>query len=204
MKTTFKETLLTEARDPNVKYTERLVKKEVDRVIATLEGAESAVMTRLTNRYHRLDKALKLMKIKRDELNLKVKGQAEDLFDPSDTIYTRVVETVSCTLTLSKAVAAVDKTQTYTVDYKAIAAELEALIDKDLIPKIDEIKAKYTRPDVMSDSPVALRVKSKLEEGIAADAWAKIKKVWTTWGKALATWGKAYDKKLAKINKSIK
>jgi hypothetical protein len=202
----FKEhLLLTEVRDPSLTYTNKYkgkaAEKAIDRVILELTGNQSGSMSRLTKRYERLDKALKLMNAKRAELNEKVKIEVEGLFDPADVIYTRVVETVTMTITLSKAEAKETKASKVVVDYKSIAKALEALIAPELEDKVKEITALYTTIIPPEDTPAALRVKSKLEEGLVLDTWKKIKSAVAKGIKNLASWAIKYDKKLAAIKK---
>lgn len=207
-KLTFKdELLIQEARDPALKYTEKTkgkdAEKHVDRVIVELEGNQSGVMSRLTKRYFRLDRALKAMAKARDELNVKMKDTSEEFFDAEDVAYTRVVETCSFTVTLSKAIKAADKPSKISVDYQAIAAALEELVSQELTEKIEEIKKAYTQIIPPEDTPTKLTVKSKLEEGLS-DAWKAFKLKIKTFTKSVLQWAKGYDKKLAALKKEAK
>ena len=124
-KTTFKEVIvLSEARDPDLKYTEKVVKNKIDRIIVELSGNPSGVMSRLTSRYDRLDKAIKTMSVKRNEMNEQIKDTVTELFNAEDIVLTRVVETVSFTLTLSKLVKASEQNPKTVVDYESIAKDL--------------------------------------------------------------------------------
>jgi hypothetical protein len=190
---------LFEARNPKLTYTEKQVKKVLDRVTVELTGNESGVMSRLTTRYSRLDKAAKLMQEKRNALNEEMKQVAESLFDAQDEVLTRVVDTVSYTITLSKAEKAESKSPTKKVDYSAVVKELAQMLPE-LQEKIDQITEQYTEIIQPKDTPVKLIVKSKLDEGFTAFAKSLVKS-FKEMLKSIKSWGKDYDKRLAALKK---
>lgn len=193
--------VLAEARDPKKKYTEKKVKNEIQKVIVNLDSHESAAMTKLAQRYHRLDLAVKRMEEKKKELNKQVKEKVEPLFDATDVVYTRIVETCSFTLQLAKAAKDTTKTE---YDYEAIIDDLAELLGKDLEEKVKEIIAKHTKIiDVPAKSP-ALRMEPKAKEPIKegfADSWDKLTVMAGTFLKTITRWALGYDKKLAKLQK---
>uniref|UniRef100_UPI00388ED10F hypothetical protein n=1 Tax=Acinetobacter sp. TaxID=472 RepID=UPI00388ED10F len=73
--------LLVEARQKGVTYTEKKAKGAIDKVTATLSGSQSASMTKLAKRYARLEASMKAMKEKHEELNTRLKGEVQDLFE---------------------------------------------------------------------------------------------------------------------------
>lgn len=184
-------------RRSDLTYTEKKVKEKLDRVIVELKGNESGALTRLTSRYDRLDKAIKVMGQKRDELNDQIKTEAEELFAAEDEVLTRVIETVSFTLTISKREKQDDKVS---IDYEAIAKELAVLLGKELEPKVKEIYEAYTTVTKRPDKSPALRVKSKIEEGLIQSTINLIKKLVD----GIKDWGKKYDKRLDDLKKLAK
>ena len=192
---------LFEARNPKLTYTEKHVKKVLDRVTVELTGSESGVMSRLTTRYSRLDKAAKLMQEKRNQLNEDMKQVVESLFDAEDEVLTRVVDTVSYTITLSKAEKAESKAPKKSVDYAAIVKELSEMIPE-LQAKIEEITEKYTEIVQPKDTPMKLIVKSKLDEGLTAFARGLVKS-FKEMLKSIKSWGKGYDKRLNSLKAKI-
>lgn len=192
---------LFEARNPKLTYTEKQVKKVLDRVTVELTGSESGVMSRLTTRYSRLDKAAKLMQEKRNQLNEDMKQVVESLFDAEDEVLTRVVDTVSYTITLSKAEKAESKAPKKSVDYAAIVKELGEMIPE-LQAKIEEITEKYTEIVQPKDTPVKLIVKSKLDEGLTAFARGLVKS-FKEMLRSIKSWGKGYDKRLNSLKAKI-
>ena len=200
-KTTFRESMiLAEARNPAITYKEKVVKNKIDRVTAELSGSDSAVMTKLAGRYDRLEKAIKKMGEKRNELNEQLKERVTDLFDAEDVVLTRVVETASFTLTLSKLVKSAEQEPKVVVNYQKIAEELAKLIPDELQAKVDEIVKMYTEISIAADKAPALRVKSKVDESLVAEGVldmikgmaAKVAK----WVKSMASWAVGYDRKL--------
>lgn len=189
---------IVEARDPNLEYTEKEVKKVVDRVTTSLRSHQSGVMTKLAKRYDELETSLKELQSERNKLNADMKVVAEDLFDASDVVYTRVIETCSFVLTLSKQTQATTK---LSVDHEAIVNELIKLIPEELQSKIDEIKEAFTKTeDVKAKSP-SLSVK-KANESVNEDLSAAFKKVKAAIAKmvsSLTSWAYNYDQKLEKL-----
>jgi hypothetical protein len=99
---------------------------------------------------------------------------------------------------LTKAVPASQKEATLNTDYASIVAELSRLLPE-LEEKIKEVTAKYTEVVEPRDTPVQLRVKSKVAEGIVGKAVAWVKSFLS----GVTSWATGYDKKLASIKKSI-
>lgn len=199
-KMTFRETLvLSEARREDLKYTDKVVKNKVDRVIVELSGSDSATMTKLAGRFERLEKALKTMATKRDELKDQLKEKVTDLFNSDDVIYTRVVETTSFTMTLSKLVKSSEQDPKVVVNYEKIAEELAKLIPAELQAQVEAVTKMYTEVSIAADKAPALRVKSKVDESLNEGILDMIKgmaaKV-AKWVKGMATWAVGYDRKL--------
>ena len=191
--------ILTEARNPKLKYQEKYVKNQLDRVTVALEGNPATVFTKLSKRYDTIVKAIAKLSEKRNDLNQDLSGRVEELFDAEDVLLTRVVETAKFTATLSKRAEATDKP---IVDYQAIAEELITLIDQSLLPKITEIYAKYTTISKAPPAKAALRVKDKtVNEGIV-DATKKLGKLISSLIKSVTHWAVGYDKQLDRLKKA--
>jgi hypothetical protein len=184
-------------RRDDLTYIEKQVKGQIDRVIVELKGNESGAMTRLAARYDRLDKAIKKMGEKKNELNEKLKGEVEELFAAEDIVLTRVVETVSFTMTVSKKQKQADKT---TIDFEKIAEELAKLIPEELEEQVNEIYKAFTKITPQPDKSPALRVNAKIEEGVVEIASKFLTFVKLVMKKVL-TWSKKYDQKLDALKK---
>ncbi|MEM2159596.1 MAG: hypothetical protein QXN55_01425 [Candidatus Nitrosotenuis sp.] len=186
--------VLAEARDPELKYTEKKVKDKIDRVIVTLEGNQSGKFTKLAKRYKILQRALAVLTEKQGELNTQIKDQALEFFNAEDEVLTRVVETVSLTITVSKKTA-VTSTK---IDYDAVIAQLTEMVPE-LKTKIDELIAANTEIKKTEKSP---SLRTELKEGVAE--WIRqVKQITKNLFKSMKLWGKSYDKKLALLNKQL-
>lgn len=189
---------LFEARDPALTYVEKQVKKVVDRVILELSGSKSGSMTRLMKRYERLDLSAKLLAERREATNLAIKDTVADLFDATDEVLTRVVETASFTITLSKAEKGADKKPKESVDYEAIVRELQIMVPE-LEEKIKDLTKKFTEITPAKDSPVSLRVRSNVSEGVIDSVLKTIK----GFVKTIFDWTKSYDKRLTVLKAKL-
>lgn len=196
MKLSFKELLvLNEERDSGLKYTDKQVKGNIDRVITILSGNKSAVMTKLAQRYHKLDLSIKKLSEERNQINKDMKETVQGLFDSTDVVYTRVVETCSFTITLAKEGKAIEKVE---YDFQKIAEELAKLIPDELQSKVDEIMEAYKKVKITQPKSPALTV--DLKEGIL-DSLSKISKMASSVLKKMMGWALSYDKKLDKLKK---
>lgn len=206
MTLTLKEHLLiTEAeenrkRRPDLTYIEKEVSKKVEKVIVELKGSESAALTKLAAQYDRLNKAIKTMGERKGELNEIIKGKVEDLFAAEDIVLTRVIDTVSFTMTVSKRAKVEDKV---TIDFQKIAEELAKLIPDELQAKVDEIVTAYTFIEKQQDKSPALNVKAKVNESLLSDLGSSIVSAVKKAIKSVASWARKYDKKLSNLKKML-
>ena len=193
--------LLVEDRQKEFKYTEKRAKNALDKVILELEGNDSAAMSRLMTRYQRLDKSAKLLKERRDAVNAQVKDVADRLFDAEDAVATRIIETVSYTVMLTKATRAADKEPTQKIDFESAFSELARLVPQ-LTEQVDAIRQKYTTLEQPKDTPSALKVTDKktVKEGLIGTAVSAIK----NFVKDLFNWGREYDAKLDAFRRKYK
>lgn len=178
---------LNEARDETKKYTEKKVKGEIDRVTLELKGNDSGKFTKLIKEYSKLKATISELEVRQKELNTKIKAETEELFDAEDVVYTRVIDTVSATMNLSKKTV-VTSTK---VDYQAVIDSISELVPE-LSEQIKLLIEANTKVSSTEKSP-ALRV--DLKEGFfdwIKGLYNKIK-----------SWGKSYDKKLDSINDAI-
>lgn len=188
---------LDEARNSKLTYTEKRVKGELDRVIVTLEGKDSELFTKMGKNYKRIKTQIERLEKIQNNLNKETKKAVGDLFEANENVLTRVVDTVSISLTLSKLPEVKDKT---TVDHEAIIKELIAL-QPELSSKIAELTAKFTKVTTGTPKPESIRIDVK--EGVIGDAWVKIKQLAKSFLDSIKSWGESYDKKLSNIKDKI-
>lgn len=197
------ESLVTEARNPKLKYTDKVVKDKLERVTVALESTDSAAMSRLAKRYVRLDASLKAMQEKRNELNSHLKETVEGMFDAEDAVVTRVVETVSFSLVMAKEVAK-DIPASSKVDYEKLAGELAKLIPAELQDKVQELTKLYTKIIPASTKPGVKSISvTPLEEGVGTTLKSLIKSL-VNGVKQFTRWATGYDKKLGALEARFK
>ena len=123
-----------------------------------------------------------IKKIKED-IKAATKQDIQSLFDAEDAIKTRVVETVSFSLVLSK-----DPKPSETVKYKEVLEELSKNLTPDLIAKLEELKKKYV---TVTQKSASLTLKESIFDTLK------------TFFKSIVSWGNSFDSKLAKLKKKL-
>lgn len=187
--------LLSEARRANLNYSFKEVKGKLDKITLKLEGNESGKFTKIAKRYKEIDTAVKALEVERNEINEDIKEKFSDYFDEAtDTVVTRIIETVSLTMQLSKRTApemGKDK-----VDY-----EKALLILGDMLPelkeKIDEVKKLCTTAGTMS-VPKSPALSVKINEDLSDKIFTFMRRVMAVLNK-FKIWGKSFDRKLEKL-----
>lgn len=192
---------LQEARSTSLTYTEKRVKGELDRITVTLEAKQSEKFTKMAKNYKRIKTQIERLEKLQENLNKEAKENIAELFEATENVYTRVVDTVSVSLTLSKLPEIKDKVS---VDHAAIINELMKL-QPELSAQIIALTEQFTKVAAGTPKPETLRIDLKedaLEEGVA-DVWAKIKSMVGKFLNSVKSWGESYDSKLAKIKEKI-
>ena len=183
---------LTEARDEGYGvYTDIEVKKKVEKVLLSLKGAKASALTKLITEYEEVEKSLDALKEKREALNAQVKDRVATLFDAGDEVLTRMVETASITLTLSK----LTKSKKETVNYKAAVDHL-ILLMPELKEQMDELIEEHTE---VEEKETPSRLTSKLKEGIVDSAIKSFKSLLSK----VKAWARGFDKKLKTLEAEV-
>lgn len=202
--------LLTESRRSDLPYTEKKTKGAIDKVVVNLQGHESGKFTKLAARFKELRLKTDELSAATDALNKDIKEEAIALFDATDEVYTRIVETVSLTILIGKRQP--DKMEKETkINYEQIIKDITALVPE-LSSKIDDIITANT--EVTEKLKVAkapqLRVDMKVDESQALDeafSFAPFIKVAVAIGRKLLSgikpWSREYSKKVASIKTRI-
>lgn len=207
--------LVIEARNPELKYSEEKTKGALTKVIVALEGNQSAQATKLAKRFARLKKSSDLIAAKTKEINEKLTAAALEYFDDAaDAIATRVVNTASFAISVAKETVPEEKSE---VDYKKLYEAITQLIDKELQPQVTALLEAHTRKWTPEPRKPALTVKSlvkedeAVDEGIMSAASNKLAnfvasitdglKAFKTY---ISGWGKSYDMKLSELKKQLK
>ena len=193
--------LLTEARRKDLPYTEKKTKGAIDKVIVELSGKESEKFTKLASKFKNLRKKTDELSAETDNLNREVKDLAIDLFDATDEVYTRIVETVSMTISISKREP--DSLQrTEKVDYEKIIKEIQALVPG-LSDKIDEIIKANTEVKEEMKTAKAPQLRVKMNEGLGDDVIKFLKNIGKRLIQSVRPWAREFDRKAKDIKKRI-
>ena len=119
--------------NPNISYVEKLVKKQVDKVIAVLKGSKSAFATTIAKQYREIQAHEKeVIRLKKEQSEL-IKSVEADYFDPADAVITRVIESIQFVITYTRMTITPAKTKV-SVDYEAAMKELAIQL-----PELDEV-----------------------------------------------------------------
>lgn len=189
--------IVTESRNPNLEYTEKQVKGNIDRVTVELAGKDSEKFTKLGKKYFELAAGIEAIEKLRLDLNEQIKKEAGELFDATDELYTKVIETSQFTLTVSKKPVA---TKTVSTNYEKVLDGLLQLMPE-LTEKVDALKEQYTTIKENPPKDVSLRVAMK--ESALKDVWQSFKKKWSSFKNSIMSWGTSYDKKLSKLKELL-
>jgi hypothetical protein len=169
---------LFDSRRPDLEY-----KDSTKEVVAVLKSYNSQSYTKLAQKVERISALEAEVKQLKEEVKAETRENIADLFDAEDAVRTRVVETVSFILTLSK-----DPAPTVTPKYKDILEALSSQLTPELITVLEELKQQMVT--VTNKSP-SLKVKS-INEGKVGQLFAHLKNL-------IFNWGQRYDQKLDRL-----
>lgn len=168
--------------NPNIAY------HDVDdgKVVAMLRSYNSQTYTKLANKVQRISELKSEIAALEDEVKQSTREDVSDLFDAEDAALTRVVDTISFIMTLSK-----DPKATVTPKYKDILEALTEHLTPELIQVLEGLKK--TMVTVTQKSPsLKIQAKDEISEGVFSSIGAKIKNF-------ISKWGAQYDNKLNQL-----
>jgi len=166
------------------------IERTPDKAIVNLRGTDSMVYTKLAQKVQRIEQLEKEVKALKADVKEEAKVHVADLFAAEDEVRTRVVQTVSFVLTLSK-----NPKPTETIQYSKVLAELEQHLTPELLTMLEELKRQFL---TISHRDPSLKVEPQsesLHEGIG-DYFAKLRNF-------VANWGRKYDRKLLALRKMM-
>lgn len=169
---------LFESRLPDQEYEE--TEKQV---IARLYSYNSQVYTKLAQKVERISQLESEVKQLKEEVKQETRENIADLFDAEDAVKTRIVETVSFILQLSK-----DPEPTVAPKYKEILEALSNQLTPELIQVLEHLKKTMV---TTTQKSAGLKIKP-VDEGMFSSLFAHLKN-------AIANWGFKYDRKLAEL-----
>jgi hypothetical protein len=199
---------IVEKRKENAVYQEEKAKGLVTKAILGLEGSEAGTATKLARRLHNTSIALKKLATSKAELEDKLRGMVEGVFDEAnDLLITRVISTATFIITMNKKTEPKERVE---INHDKIMEGLLELLDKELKPQIDELIKANTRKWTPEAGKSAIAVKP-LEEGVIdaakgalATMLSKLQDFAAALKKKVTSWGKAYDAKLDELKIELK
>lgn len=162
---------LFEARQPELAYSE----PSEGEVIAHLKSYNSQVYTKLAQKVERISVLEEEIKQLKEQVKQETRENITDLFDAEDAARTRVVDTLSFIMTLSK-----DPKATEAPKYKDILEALTEHLTPELIVVLEGLKKSMV---TVTQKAPALRIRQKeLDEGVIESIGAKLKNLVNSWG----------------------
>jgi hypothetical protein len=157
-----------------------------DKVVAQLKSYNSATYTRLATRVEKLTQLEAEIKAIKSEVKTLVKENIADLFAADDAVKTRVVDTVSFIMTLSK-----DPKPTESYQYAKIVEALSEHLTPELIVLLNDIKSKF-KTVTQKEPSLKIQKKQDLTEALLN----KMKQYFRKFRNFIDNWAAKYDKKL--------
>ena len=171
---------LCEGRNPDLEYQD-----SESQVIAKLASYKSQTYTKLAQKVNRIKELKDEVKQLEDEVKQEARENVNDLFDAEDAVKTRIVETMSFILTLSK-----DPKATESPKYKDILEELTNHLTPELITVLEQLKKQMV---TITQKAPSLSIKP-IDEGFVGSIFKRLKN-------AVLSWGQRYDQKLDRLKR---
>ena len=169
---------LFEARNPDLEYQE--TEKQV---IAVLKSHNSQVYTKLAQKVQKIAQLEEEISLLKAEVKQSTREDVAALFNAEDGAKTRIIQTLSFILQLSK-----DPEATKSPKYKDILAVMETKMTPELIAVLEQLKKTMV---TVTQKEAGLKIK-ELDEGTAGDLFARLDTL-------VNNWGQQYDQKLAAL-----
>ena len=147
------KTILSEARvvgDPEISYAMGAKTKKAeesgdfDSVTAQLSGMKEKIPNKLAEKSLELKNTIETLEDERVKLHASIGEGSKSIFDASDAVLTRYIETSKAIITLSKETQDVSSTEE-SIDYEKVLQEIYKLVSKKLIPEIELIVKNNTK-----------------------------------------------------------
>lgn len=180
---------LFEARVPGLEYDDT----EKDKVIVRLKSYNSQSYTKLAQKIEHVKQLEEQIKGLKQEIVQSGRENVNDLFDASDAVNTRVVETVSFIFQLTK-----DPKATVAPKYKDILEELSKHLTPELTVMLTQLKEKMV---TVTQKQPALSMTRK-DESISEGIGDKIATLFKAFKQHVLNWGSSYDQRLAQLKQA--
>lgn len=167
--------------------------KNGDKITAKVSGHLSASLTKMAKNIDHISKLQEEIDLLSKETKADAREVMSDLFTAEDEVRTRVVETRSFSITLTKT-----PKPTETVKYTKVLEEFTEHLTPELIQILEDIKAKHT-----TVTQKAASLSYKANESIITNPLIKIQKYLQKFLPFVDKWCSSYDKKLDSLKLSL-
>lgn len=165
-------------------------RSENGRAVASLKSHNSMVYSKLALKVQRIEELDAEVKQLKSEVKIETREHVASLFTAEDEINTRVVDTVSFILTLSK-----NPKPTETLQYSKILGELEKQLTPELIQVLLSLKEKF-KSVVQKEPSLKITAKESMTESIID--------MFKGWVNKLYNWLSNYDNRLRRLKEMAK
>jgi hypothetical protein len=200
---------VNEAEDQKkIEYIYDKAGKEVEKAIMTLEGSDSAQMTKLMNRFVETYELLKQAQESHEEVKEILKDKINESFPEELKFITRIINTVKYAFTFSKYTKAREETSEV-VDYKAAMDEMMEIFP-DIKEGLKEIVKKHTEIKKVVKKEISGSIKYthvSLNEGLSdilKGLVTKLEGIFSSLYRSLKSIGGRIDSKLERIDSLLK
>lgn len=162
-----------------------------DKVVAKLKSYNSQVYTKLAQKVERIEALEDEIKALKAEVKSGAREHVNALFDAEDVVRTRVVDTVSFILTLSK-----DPKPTETVQYAKVITELEKSLTPELILILENLKAQFK---TVTQKEPSLKIIAKPKDDLEESMHSYQRK----FDAFIHQWAERYDDKLDSLKQLV-
>lgn len=165
-----------------------------DKVIADLTSHDSMVYTKLAQKVKRIEELESEIKQLKLDVKSDTRVHVADLFKAEDVVRTRVINTISFMLTLSK-----DPKPTETVQYAKVIAELEKSLTPELITLLESLKKQF-KTVTQKEPSLKITPRDQVKENESSDP---IKSYGEKLLSFVSGWASGYDDKLDALKAEV-
>lgn len=167
-----------------------------EKVVAVLKSRNSERYTKLAQNVQRIATLEAEVKEKKELVKADTRELIADLFASDDAVKTRVADTLSFIMTLSK-----DPKATESYKYAEVLTELTQHLTPELITVLEAIKAKYKTTTQKAPS---LKIAAKTESvDLSEGPMDTMKAFFAKFKAAIFGWAKKYDAQLQNLKNAI-
>ena len=176
---------------------------DTDKVIAILKNHNSAEYTKLAGKLERIKKLEQEITAEENEVKELIKNNVAGLFGANDVTKSRIIDTVSFIIELSK-----NPNATVTYKYAKVLEELEKNLTTELIKVLEAIKEKFKTttqktPSLKISRKDAINQSMLAKHPIDENTFEKFKDYYEKFENMISKWAEGYDRKLNYLKRTV-